>query len=99
MKFTSIFFTASAVYIRAKRKLYTNEREIYEVYFNIFHSECSLYSRKAQITYKRAKNIKLALLFQSERRLYSRKAQIINKREKNIKLASIFLQRDIQSIL
>jgi|GEM_PF-1706209 len=40
MKFTSIFFTASAQNIRYL--LQTGEK--YEVYFDIFHSECPKYS-------------------------------------------------------
>ncbi len=43
MKFTSIFFTASAVYIGVLSQIYKQTSEKYEVYFNIFHSECSVY--------------------------------------------------------
>ena len=45
MKFTSMFFTASAVYIRVLSQIYKQTSEKHEVYFNVFYSECSLYSR------------------------------------------------------
>ena len=44
MKFTSIFFTASAKNIRGLPQI-TTTSEKYEVYFDIFHSECQKYSR------------------------------------------------------
>ena len=45
MKFTSIFFKASAVYLRGLPQRYKQTSEKYEVYFNIFQSECSVSSR------------------------------------------------------
>ena len=39
MKFTSIFFTASAEYLRGLPQRYEQMSEKYEVYFNIFYSE------------------------------------------------------------
>ncbi len=44
MKFTSIFFTASAVYIRGLPQMQRQASEKYEVYFDIFYSERSVYS-------------------------------------------------------
>ena len=44
MKFTSIFFKASAVYFRDLPQKYEQTSEKYEVHFNIFQSECSLFS-------------------------------------------------------
>ena len=45
MKFTSMFFTASAVYLRGLSQRYIQTSEKHEVYFNVFHSECSISSR------------------------------------------------------
>ncbi len=45
MKFTSIFFTASAHYIGGLPQISPLASEKYEVYFDIFHSECPLYWR------------------------------------------------------
>ena len=62
MKFTSIFFTASADYIRAKRKSATSEQKKRSL-LRFFYGERRLYSRGAQINNKRARNIKLAWIF------------------------------------
>ena len=45
MKFTSIFYAASAKYIRAAAQIQQQASEKYEVYFNIFCSERKVYSR------------------------------------------------------
>ncbi len=45
MKFTSIFFLASAMYIRGLPQIPSPPSEKYEVYFNIFLSDCNVYSR------------------------------------------------------
>ena len=47
MKFTSIFFLASAMYIRGLPQIFSPPSEKSEVYFNIFRSECNVYSRFA----------------------------------------------------
>ena len=51
MKFTSIFFTASAQYLRAQAQRYAEARDKlgqskikYEVYFDIFYSERTISS-------------------------------------------------------
>ena len=45
IKFTWIFFTASAVYIRGLPQIYEQTSEKYQVYLDIFQSKCSIYSR------------------------------------------------------
>ena len=45
MKLASIFFTASAVYVRNSLQRYKQTSEKYEVYFDIYHSECSVCSQ------------------------------------------------------
>ena len=49
MKLASMFITASAVYVRAQRKYEQQTSEKHEARFNVYHGECSLYSRAAQI--------------------------------------------------
>ena len=45
MKFTSIFYKASEVYIRGLPQIHKQTSGKYEVYFDILQSECSIYSR------------------------------------------------------
>ena len=45
MKFTSIFYKASAVNIRGLPQIQKQTSGKYEVYFDILQSECSKYSR------------------------------------------------------
>ena len=45
MKFTSMFLTASAVYLRSLLQRIEKTSEKHEVYFNVFHSECSISSQ------------------------------------------------------
>ena len=45
IKLALMYFTESAVYIRGLPQIHKETSEKYEVYFNIFQSECSIYSR------------------------------------------------------
>ena len=45
MKFTSMFLTASAVYLRSLLQRIEQTNEKHEVYFNVFHSECGISSQ------------------------------------------------------
>ena len=49
MKLVSIFFTASAAYLRNFPKL-VQTSEMYKACFNTFHSECSLSSEFSKVT-------------------------------------------------
>ena len=64
MKFASIFFTASAQYLRVQPQRYKETSEKYEVYFNIFHSECAIiFEIYLKDTKKRVRNMKFASIF------------------------------------
>ena len=66
MKFTSIFFTASAIYIRGLPQIYAKTSEKYEARFNIFHSKCNLYSKFTSNIRKNERSTKFTTIFHSE---------------------------------
>ncbi|MBE6294871.1 MAG: hypothetical protein E7090_09380 [Bacteroidales bacterium] len=52
---------AQAIFARSANQQQASEK--YEVYFDIFQSERRIYSREAQISNKRAKNMKFTSIF------------------------------------
>ena len=80
MKFTSIFYKASAVYIRGLPQIQGQTSGKYEVYFDILQSECSIYSRfTANTQTKRAENMKFTSIFYKASAVYIRGLPQIHK--------------------
>ena len=99
MKFTSIFYKASAVYIRLKSK-YSKRRDKKKQVNLFFYSEPHLlfiiFARKRKYTNKRAKKIKFTLYFHSERRKYSSLPQIYKQASEKNKVYFRFSQRALK---
>ena len=82
MKFTSIFYKASEVYIRGLPQIYKQTSGKYEVYFNILQSECSIYSRinlKADTNFCFVLDVILHLNFYSNKKISNTKLSLFNK--------------------
>ena len=75
MKLASIFFTASAGYFRGLPQRYKQTSEKYEACFNIFHSECRLFSRLTSKIQKKYFEVNL----KDTKKIYSIKRTIISK--------------------
>jgi len=86
MKPASIFFTASAIYIRGLPQIYAKTSEKYEVHFNIFHSadaKCASVATKEALASPRSAAC-------SPNNLYSRFTSNIRKNERSTKFTTMF---------
>ena len=70
-------------------QIYKQTSEKYQACLNIFHSECRIYSREAQMRQTNERKISslLEYFLQRVQNIFARSANTTNKRAKNIKLA------------